>query len=165
MADEKKRITAYPEALTLGDDDYVLVDNGGANGTKKFKAKNLGGGASTIEVIMGDLDRTYGTTTDNYIGTLNQWVSIDNGKSFEDYDAIMIVGKPQGSSSISDCIWYDDDIVLVSILKHYDKVYRKAGMRSNTTQYIEYGLDYTNNKFYLANFSYYCPIALLGIKY
>lgn len=44
MADEKKRITAYPTASSLGDDDYVMIDNGGANGTKKFKAKNLGGG-------------------------------------------------------------------------------------------------------------------------
>lgn len=39
----EKRLTAYPEAETLADNDYVMIDNGGANGTKKFLAKNLGG--------------------------------------------------------------------------------------------------------------------------
>lgn len=47
MADEKKRITAYPTASSLGDDDYVMIDNGGANGTKKYLAKNLGGSGLT----------------------------------------------------------------------------------------------------------------------
>ena len=138
--------TEIAETITIGDDSYLI-----------------GGGSYSIEIIMGDLDRTYGTTPANYIGTFNQWVAIDNGKSFSDYDAIMIVGLPQGSGSVGK--WFDDDTVSVELLKHYDKVQRKFGMRSSTTQYIEYALDYTNNKFYLINFSYFCPIALIGIKY
>lgn len=43
MADEKKRLTSYPEATELQDDDYVMVDNGLTQGTKKYKAKSLGG--------------------------------------------------------------------------------------------------------------------------
>lgn len=140
--------TETAETITIGDDSYSI---GG------------GGGSYSMDVIMGDLNRTYGTTPSNYIGTFNQWVAIDNGKSFSDYNAIMIVGLPQGTGSVGK--WFDDDTVPVELLKHYDKVQRKFGMRSSTTQYIEYALDYTNNKFYLINFSYFCPIALIGIKY
>ena len=45
----KKRITDYPEATELSNDDYVWIDDGTANGSKKFKAINLGGGSASIE--------------------------------------------------------------------------------------------------------------------
>lgn len=39
----KKRIIDYPEATVIANDDYVLIDDGTADGSKKFLAKNLGG--------------------------------------------------------------------------------------------------------------------------
>jgi hypothetical protein len=39
----KKRITDYPEATELSNDDYIWIDDGTENGSKKFLAKNLGG--------------------------------------------------------------------------------------------------------------------------
>lgn len=56
MADEKKRLTSYPEATELQDDDYVMVDNGGPEGTKKFLAKNLGGGFAPV--LLGEFSST-----------------------------------------------------------------------------------------------------------
>ena len=52
MADEKKRLTSYPEATELQDDDYVMVDNGGPEGTRKFLAKNLGGSSGYSETTL-----------------------------------------------------------------------------------------------------------------
>lgn len=47
MPDGKKRITDYPLATTVNTNDYVMIDNGGANGTKKYPASNLGGYTET----------------------------------------------------------------------------------------------------------------------
>jgi hypothetical protein len=164
MADEKKRITDYPEALTLSDNDYVMVDNGGANGTKKFKAKSLGGGSPVFEVIMGGLDRVYGTTTDNYIGTYNQWISIDAGKSFADYDEIILVACAQNDDTSTGSKNRVLHITPTYLLKYYDKLYIEH-YHGSTTLYVKCCLDFTNNKFYLNNWNNLCPIALLGIKY
>ena len=45
---ELNRITDYPEATELSDDDYVFIDNG--VNSKKFLAKNMGGGTSEAEI-------------------------------------------------------------------------------------------------------------------
>ena len=164
MADNKKRLTDYPEAVTLSDSDYVMVDNGGANGTKKFLAKNLGGGSYTVDVLMGGLDRVYGTTTDNYIGTFGQWVDIDNGKSFSDYDEIILVSCTQIDDTATGAKNRVVSIRPTYLLEYCDKLFIEE-YHGNTTIYVRVSLDYTNNKFYLNNFNYLCPIALLGVKH
>jgi hypothetical protein len=164
MADTKKRITSYPTVTVIGEDDYVMLDNGRANGTKKILASALGGkDASLVEIIMGDLDRVYGTTPANYIGTFNQWDSIDSGKSFSDYDEIIIVMCPQNDDSASGAKSRFFYSIPVYVLEYYDKVYSEY--TNGNVAYTKYALDYTNNKFYLSNFNYCCPIALVGVKY
>lgn len=163
MADTKKRITDYTEETTLQSNDYVLIDNGNAGGTRKFLASNLGGSSASIEVIMGDLDRSYGTTTSNYIGTFNSWVDIDSGYSFSDYDEILLVCKRQ-NSSITNAIAIQVHSTNVKLLEHYNKV-SEYYYADSSSVYVKYGLDYTNDKFYLENFNYLCPIALIGVKY
>lgn len=122
------------------------------------------GGSSSTEVIMGDLDRVYGTSTDNYIGTFNQWDSIDSNKHFKDYDEIILIGVMQ-SEVLTGTFRRFEDRTNVNILKHYDKLFKDYFPEGNSSNYIKYALDYTNDKFYLYNFNYLCPIALLGIKY
>lgn len=123
-----------------------------------------GGGGMTTEVIMGDLDKVYGTTPANYIGTFNQWVSIDEGKSFADYDEIILVSCAQNDSVSTG----GKDRVLhripVYLLEYYNKLYI-AQYNGTTTLYVKACFDYTNNTFFLENFNYLCPIALLGVKY
>ena len=164
MADEKKRLTAYPEATVIQDNDYVMIDNGLAQGTKKFLAKNLGGGSYTVDVLMGGLDRVYGTTTDNYIGTFGQWVDIDAGKSFSDYDEIILVSCPQADDVPTGSKNRVLSIRPTYLLEYYDKLNINEYYGTNTV-YVNVALDYTNNKFYLINYNYLCPIALLGVKY
>lgn len=48
MSQEIKRITDYPEATELSADDYVFIDNGVSS--KKFLAKNMGGGTVEAEI-------------------------------------------------------------------------------------------------------------------
>lgn len=159
----EKRLTAYPEAVTLSDNDYVMIDNGGANGTKKFLAKNLGGGSPVYDVIMGGLDRVYGTTEANYIGTFNTWVDIDTGKSFVDYDEIILVSCTQNDHIETGAKSRVFTRVPKYVLEYYDKLYVEE--LHGSTAYVKCCLDYTNNKFYLHNWNYLCPIALIGIKY
>lgn len=121
-----------------------------------------GGGGVTTEVIMGGLDREYGTATSNYIGTFNAWESIDAGKSFTDYDEILLICKGQNSPIYGTKIMIDR--IEKSMLQHYDKICKYYYPEGNTL-YVKYGLDYTNNKFYLENWNYCCPIALVGVKY
>ena len=121
------------------------------------------GGGSVVETIMGDLDREYGITPANYIGTLNQWDSIDTGKSFADYDEIILVMKPQANPVYGSKIY--TSIVNVTLLQHYDKYALYAFPEGNATSYVKCGLDYTNNKFFLENLNYMCPIALIGVKH
>ena len=45
MSQDIKRITDYPEATEIANDDYVFIDNGVSS--KKFLAKNLGGGSGS----------------------------------------------------------------------------------------------------------------------
>lgn len=133
--------------------------------TEAINALEAGGGGSITEVIMGGLDRVYGTTAANYIGTFNQWDSIDTGKSFADYDEIMLIVKEQNNANYGGKTAYKIQIdkVDTTLLQHYDIISRQFLIGS--TQYVKYGLDYTNNKFYLENFNYACPIALVGVKY
>ena len=121
------------------------------------------GSESAFDVIMGGLDREYGTTTSNYIGTYNQWDSIDAGKSFADYDEIILVIKPQTAPAYGEKVY--TAIVNVELLKHYDKYALYTFPEGGSTVYVKCGLDYTNDKFYLENFNYMCPIALVGVKH
>lgn len=152
-------VIAYQAQVSALNVTYVRDES------KAIEALEAGGGSGvTTEVIMGDLDRVYGTTTDNYIGTFNAWASIDEGKSFADYDEIMLVMKPQQST-----LSYGEKVYTCSvkrdILQHYDKYAMYAFPEGGTTTYVKCGLDYTNNKIYLENFNYMCPIALVGVKY
>lgn len=138
-------------------DGYEVTDDPTSGG---------GGGSSpTYEVIMGDLDRVYGTTPSNYIGTFNTWVDIDSGKSFSDYDEILLVSKLQSNPTYGTKTAYTIDIdrVDVNLLEHYDVISRQKYV--GNTIYVKYGLDYTTNKFYLENFNYLCPIALVGVNF
>lgn len=121
------------------------------------------GGGSVVETIMGDLDREYGTTAANYIGTFNQWDSIDTGKALADYDEILLICKKQTNPTYGTAIVIDRTDV--SLLQHYDKTCKYLFPDGNNTIYVKYGLDYTNNKFYLENWNYACPIALIGVKH
>ena len=141
--------TETAETITIGNDSYSI---GG------------GSGSYTVDVIMGDLDRTYGTTPANYIGTFNQWDSIDSDKHFKDYDEIILVGVMQ-AEVLAGTYRRLEDRTNVNILKHYDKLFKDYFPEGNGTNYIKYALDYTNDKFYLYNFNYLCPITLLGVKY
>ena len=146
--------TVYTKSLNI---DYVRDE--------ALAIENLeqsGGGGATTEVIMGDLDRVYGTTPANYIGTFNQWTDIDSGKSFSDYDAILLICKRQADAIYGTVIYIDRTDV--ALLQHYDKTSKVLYPEGNT-YYVKYGLDYTNNKFYLDNWNYCCPIALVGVKY
>lgn len=116
-----------------------------------------------VETIMGGLDREYGTTASNYIGTYNQWDSIDTGKSFADYDEILLICKKQTTPTYGTAIVIDRTDV--SLLQHYDKTCKYMFPDGNNTIYVKYGIDYTNNKFYLENWNYCCPIALIGVKH
>lgn len=118
---------------------------------------------SVVDTIMGGLDREYGTTTANYIGTYNQWDSIDSGKSFADYDEILLICKKQTDPTYATAIVIDRTDV--SLLQHYVKTCKYMFPDGNNTIYVKYGLDYTNNKFYLENWNYCCPIALIGVKH
>lgn len=123
-----------------------------------------GGGGVTTEVIMGGLDRVYGTTPANYIGTFNSWADIDAGKSFADYDEIILVSCTQSDHIATGSKSRIFTIVPKYVLAYYDKLYTEDYNGQNTL-YVKFGLDYTNNKFYLDNWNYVCPIALLGVKY
>jgi len=140
--------TETAETITIGDDSYSI---GG------------GSGSYTVDVIMGDLDRTYGTTPANYIGTFNQWVDIDSGKSFSDYNEILLIMKPQANPTYGTKVY--THIVNSSLLQHYNTYAIYAFPEGGSTTYVRCGLDYTNNKFFLENFNYICPIALIGVKY
>lgn len=121
------------------------------------------GSESAFDVIMGGLDREYGTTPANYIGTYNQWDSIDAGKSIADYDEIILICKKQTNTTYGTAIVIDR--TEVSLLQHYDTTCKYYFPDGNNTVYVKYGLDYTNNKFYLENWNYACPIALIGVKH
>ncbi len=125
-----------------------------------------GGGKSyetRTEVIMGGLDRVYGTTPANYIGTFNQWVDIDAGKSFADYDEIILVSCLQADHVATGAKSIIITRVPKYVLEYYDKLYTEE--YDGNTNNVKFCLDYTNNKFYLDNFNYLCPIALIGVKY
>lgn len=125
-----------------------------------------GGGKSyetRTEVIMGGLDRVYGTTTNNYIGTFSQWVDIDAGKSFADYDEIILVSCTQNDHVATGAKSRILSRMPKYVLEYYDKVYVEE--LHGSTAYVKVCLDYTNNKFYLDNWNYLCPITLIGVKY
>ena len=126
-----------------------------------------GGGKSyetRTEVIMGGLDRTYGTTTNNYIGTYSQWVDIDAGKSFAEYDEIILVSCTQNDESTTGSKNRVLSRIPTYLLEYYDKLYIEE-LHGGTTIYVKCCLDFTNNKFYLNNWNNLCPIALIGVKY
>lgn len=150
-------LVAYQEYVTALNVTYTRDES------KAIEALEQGGGGGvTTEVIMGGLDREYGTATSNYIGTFSAWESIDAGKSFTDYDEILIICKGQNSPIYGTRIMIDR--TEKSMLQHYDKICKYYYPEGNTL-YVKYGLDYTNNKFYLENWNYCCPIALVGVKY
>lgn len=148
--------TYYTKAIEVSyvRDEALAIEN----------LEQSGGGGMTTEVIMGDLDKVYGTTPANYMGTFNQWVRIDEGKSFADYDEIILVSCAQNDSVSTG----GKDRVLhripVYLLEYYNKLYI-AQYNGTTTLYVKACFDYTNNTFFLENFNYLCPIALLGVKY
>lgn len=168
MADEKKRFTSYPEATELQDDDYVMVDNGLAGGTKKYKAKNLGGGGS-VELIVGNMQASFTTSTPSYIlpnSQIGAWNDLPEGKHFTDYDEIMLVvifqmtpevNQPQRYVTMSVPTWMletgnnlQDLGVEMSIMPN--NIGARVAIRKDDKYNVEW-------------YNYGSPIALLGIKY
>lgn len=168
MPDTKKRITDYPEAETLSDSDYVMVDNGGANGTKKFKAKNLGSGGS-VELIVGNMQASFTTSTPSYIlpnSQIGAWNDLPEGKHFADYDEIMLVvifqmtpsdAQPQRYVTQSVPVWMLDT---GNNLNDYGV--EIAIVPNNTGARVAIRKD---DKYNVEWYNYGSPIALLGIKY
>ena len=74
-----ERIIDYPEAETLANDDYVLLD-GITNGSKKILASELGGGGGGIEI-----KEIYNNTT----GEITQYQLTE---SVYNFDFIIFVG-------------------------------------------------------------------------
>lgn len=168
MPDTKKRITDYPEAETLSDSDYVMVDNGGANGTKKFKAKNLGSGGS-VELIVGNMQASFTTSTPSYVlpnSALGAWNDLPEGKHFADYDEIMLVvifqmtpadNQPQSYATMSVPTW-----MLETGNNLNDYGVNMYIMPNNRGAQVAIRKD---DKYNVENYNYGSPIALLGIKY
>lgn len=163
------------ETITLGNDTFAVngveINKTGVIPSETLTTLTQGDtsysiatGGYTIDVLMGDLDRVYGTTTDNYIGTFGQWVDIDNGKSFSDYDEIILVSCTQIDDTATGAKNRVVSIRPTYLLEYCDKLFIEE-YHGNTTIYVRVSLDYTNNKFYLNNFNYLCPIALLGVKH
>ena len=161
-----KTIRATNDCYVTGSTYYTKSINVDYVRDEALAIENLeqsGGGGSTTEVIMGGLDRVYGTTPANYIGTFSQWVDIDAGKSFSDYDEIILLSCLQGDHIATGSKSRIFTRVPKYVLAYYDKLYNEDYCGS--AYYVKYCLDYTNNKFYLDNWNYLCPIALLGVKY
>jgi len=168
MADEKKRLTDYPEATELQDNDYVMVDNGLAEGTKKYKAKNLGGGGS-VELIVGNMQASFTTSTPSYVlpnSALGAWNDLPEGKHFADYDEIMLVvifqqspsdAQPQSYATMSVPTWMLDT---GNNLNDYGV--NMYVMPNNRGAQVAIRKD---DKYNVENYNYGSPIALLGIKY
>ena len=77
----KKRITDYPEATEIANDDYVWIDNGTDFGSRKFLAKNLGGGTSVKLQYLA-----YGVCmTDNGASEVNKPLTVTQYTDYEDY--------------------------------------------------------------------------------
>jgi hypothetical protein len=113
-----------------------------------------GGSSSVQEVILGSLD------TFSQIGDYNQWIDIDSGKSFSDYDEICMVGTRTVSGG--DRVLYFERIPILTLQKLGTAVFYSY---FEDSYYIKFWLDYTNNKYKLENWNYSMPCALLGIKY
>ena len=151
-------VIAYQAQVTALNVTYVRDES------KAIEAlEQSGSGGITTEVIMGSLDRVYGATTDNYIGTFNAWSSIDEGKSFADYDEIILVSCTQSDFTVIGAKSRVMTRVPRYVLEYYDMLYVEE--LHGSTLYVKCALDFTNNKFYLDNWNYLCPIALLGVKY
>ena len=170
MADEKKRITAYPTASSIGDDDYVMLDNGQANGTKKFKAKDLGGGSRTIELLAGDITATYTGATPSYALPTTD-TSLPDGKHWLDYDEIVIVTIYQQSPSSNVPRLYEYKSIPTWAFEtgHNDSNY---GITVTCTDNFNGSAGHGARVCLLADdkyrndwYNYASPIAILGIKY
>ena len=117
-------------------------------------------------VIMGDLSATYPTAPTSYIGTYGQWDSIDAGYAFEDYDEIEVVCIRQGTPSATSPDCYEFIKVPVYMIQNAPSGYgAKINHQADATAYVTFALRASDNSFYLDNFNYLAPIALVGIKY
>ena len=170
MADEKKRLTAYPEATVIQDNDYVMIDNGLAQGTKKFLAKNLGGGGRSIEILAGDITATYTGTTPSYALPTTE-TSLPDGKHWLDYDEIIIVTIYQQSptSNVPRLYEYKSIPTWAFQTGHNDSNY---GVTVTSTDNFNSSAGQGSRVCLLADdkykndwYNYASPIAILGVKY
>lgn len=100
MSQEIKRITDYPEATEIANDDYVFIDNGVSS--KKFLAKNLGG-AEPVKIkylCYGVCETDNGATEVNKPLTITQYTDYTTFLSYDstndqievlqDFEAIIV---------------------------------------------------------------------------
>lgn len=119
---ELNRITDYPEATELADDDYVFIDNG--VNSKKYPAKSMGGGSESVKaqyLAYGVCMVDDGTTEANKPLTVTQYTDYadyltydSTNNQFEvlqDFEAILVPwvycyqtasGRPQMGVKIND---------------------------------------------------------------
>ena len=135
----KKRITDYPEATEIANDDYVWIDNGTDFGSRKFLAKNLGGGGSAVEYerlcfaqyVGNDAEEipTMGTLTEdtNYSEYLSYSSSTGKFTVLADFDAFVVPYVYQyrtPSGSYANGAFYIND----TVVKEYQVAFRQSGV-------------------------------------
>lgn len=168
MPDEKKRFTDYPTASSIEVDDYVMLDNGRANGTKKILASELGGGSYSVEILAGDMTATYAGAQPTYILPTTK-TSLTDGKKWSDYDEIYIVTIFQQSATNVTPRLYQYKKFPVWALSHCEGDY---GVTVTTTENFNGSASqgtrvciYPDDSYKVDWYNYASAIAILGIKY
>lgn len=136
---ELNRITDYPEATELSDDDYVFIDNGITS--KKYPASNMGGGGSAVSyerlcyaVYVGDdveeLPTMQTLTQDsNFSEYLSYSSSTGKFTVLKDFDAFFVpwvyqFSTPSGSYANGEL--YINDVVAA----RYQVAFRQFGVKA-----------------------------------
>lgn len=169
---ELNRITDYPEATELSDDDYVFIDNG--VNSKKFLAKNMGGGGGGTPdwSILTPMDYYYRNTDSGEEGdtpvhnlalekntyylnhsntsihshtTYNQntkYIVVD-----DDFDAVLqytLHGYSDSSNYAQGALYYNDEQIafLQALFNRYTSVFIPLHLKAGDTLAIRKPQDY-----------------------
>lgn len=136
-----ERIIDYPEATEIANDDYVLFDSL-TNGTKKFLAKNLGGG--TVEDAIKRLCHIV------YIGNDSAEIPAIDSTSTT-YDADFSSYLSYNSTTKKFTVLQGFSAVIIPWTYNYDSAlssYSQGELYINDTKITDWTLDYLSQGYY-----------------